>query len=148
MPLSSSCPAEQSWKVALQMKCKEVNQFISANIKIQHYYIGQIFPHLQQAIHSIFILEDLFPITEDKMKKCRSWYCTQLYADRLLCLHECPAKITPKKSDRKSKTSFNLFSAWAGMPGRRLSQKTSLQIPLDLQQNKTTPQNHSPSPLP
>lgn len=44
------------------MKCKNVNQFIAANIKIQSYYIGQTFPHLQQAIHSIFSLKDLFPI--------------------------------------------------------------------------------------
>lgn len=90
------------------MKCKKVNQFISANIKIQHYYIGQTFPYMQQAIHSIFNLEDLFPIMEDKMKKYRSCYCKQLYADRPLCLHESPARITVKKSDRKSKISFDL----------------------------------------
>jgi len=69
---SSSRPAAQSWKVARQMKCKKVNQFISANIKTHYYYIGQIFPHMQQATHSIFNLEDLFPIMEDKMKKYRS----------------------------------------------------------------------------
>jgi len=51
------------------MKFRKVNQFISENVKIQRW---SHLPHMQQAIHSIFNLEDLFPIMEDKMKKYSS----------------------------------------------------------------------------
>lgn len=111
-----------SWaelEVVLQMKCKKENPFISENVKIQHYYIGHIFP--PNVTSNTFYFQSRgfisnygrqneniqFPILQAALRRqttVSAWVSWQNHG---------------LKSKKTNKNCFNLFSVWVGIPERQ-----------------------------